>query len=183
MSFDLVSQKAAMRAQAIALRDACDPALGAAMAKHVLHDCMPKPGTVVAGFWPLPGEIDIRPLLHALATVGYDIVLPVTPARGQSLTFRRWNIDDAMLLGRFGTKHTGGIEMTPDFILVPLLGFDPKGNRLGYGAGYYDRTLAELPAAFRLGCAFAAQEFTKIPASPTDLKLQAIATELGVRRF
>jgi 5-formyltetrahydrofolate cyclo-ligase len=183
MSLDLLAQKAALRAQAIARRDSCDPALGAAMAKHILHDCMPQPGTVVAGFWPLPGEIDIRPLLHALATVGYEIVLPVTPERGQPLTFRKWNIDDALLTGRFGTRHTEGAQMTPDFILIPLLAFDAQGNRLGFGAGYYDRTLAEHPAAFRLGCAFAAQEFEQIPTSPTDIKLQAAATELGIRRF
>jgi 5-formyltetrahydrofolate cyclo-ligase len=183
MSSGLVAQKAAMRAAAIAVRDQCDPVLGAQMSKHILHDCMPKPGTVVAGFWPLPGEIDIRPLLHSLATVGYDVVLPVTPERGHPLTFRKWNIDDALLLGRYGTQHTNGVEMIPDFLLVPLLGFDAMGNRLGYGAGYYDRTLAGLPSAFRLGCAFAAQEFEEIPAGPDDMKLHAIATETGIKRF
>jgi 5-formyltetrahydrofolate cyclo-ligase len=183
MSSDLVARKAAMRAEAISHRNGCDPALGTKMAKHVLHDCMPKPGSVVAGFWPLPGEIDIRPLLHALATVGYDVVLPVTPERGNPLTFRKWNVDDALLVGRYGTQHTNGAEMTPDFLLVPLLGFDAAGNRLGYGAGYYDRTLAGLPAAFRLGCAFAAQEFAKIPVSDADIKLHAVATEAGIRTF
>ncbi len=172
-----------MRAKAIALRNACDPGLGAQMAKHILHDCMPKPGTVVAGFWPLPGEIDIRHLLHKLATVGYDVVLPVTPERGNPLTFRKWNIEDALLAGRYGTQHTDGVEMTPDFLLVPLLGFDAAGNRLGYGGGYYDRTLAALPGAFLLGCAFAAQEFAEIPAGPADIKLHAIATETGIRQF
>jgi 5-formyltetrahydrofolate cyclo-ligase len=183
MNSDLVALKAVMRTEAIARRNACDPALGAQMAKNVLHDCMPQPGTVVAGFWPLPSEIDIRPLLHALATVGYDVVLPVTPERGQALTFRKWNIDDALLVGRYGTRHTDGAEMTPDFILVPLLGFDATGNRLGYGAGYYDRTLAALPGAFRLGCAFAAQEFDEIPVGADDITLNAIATELHIRRF
>jgi len=179
----LVADKAAMRMQAIAIRNRCDPALGALMAKHVLHHCMPQPGSVVAGFWPLPGEIDIRPLLHALATVGYDVVLPVTPERGHPLTFRKWNVDDALLVGRYGTQHTEGAEMTPDFILVPLLGFDAAGNRLGYGAGYYDRTLAELPDAFRLGCAFAAQEFNEIPVGEADIKLHAAATEEGIITF
>jgi 5-formyltetrahydrofolate cyclo-ligase len=70
--------------------------------------------------------------------------------------------------------------MTPNFILVPTLGFDTKGNRLGYGAGYYDRTLAGLPNAFRLGCAFAAQEFKEVPAGAEDVRLHAIATENGV---
>ena len=183
MSFDLVALKAAARAIALARRDACDPALGADMAKHILHHCMPPPGNVVAGFWPLAGEIDIRPLLHRLAAVGYDVVLPVTPKRGEALTFRKWNVEDALLVGRFGTMHTDGVEMTPDFVLVPLLGFDAMGNRLGYGAGYYDRTLAGLPGAFRLGCGFAAQEFEAVPHGPDDLKLHAVATELGVRKF
>ncbi len=172
-----------MRAEAIAIRNLCDPALGAQLSKHILHDCMPKPGSVVAGFWPLPGEIDIRPLLHALATVGYDVVLPVAPQRGHPLTFRKWNVDAALLVGRFGTQHTDGAEMVPDFLLVPLLGFDASGNRLGYGAGFYDRTLADLPGAFRLGCAFAAQEFAEIPVSATDIKLNAVATEAGIRKF
>ena len=180
---DLPARKAAMRADAIARRNACDPALGAIMAKHVIHHCPPPPGAIVAGFWPLEHEIDIRPLLHALAAVSYEIVLPVTPERGHPLTFRKWNIDDALLAGRFGTKHTDGPEMTPDFILVPLLAFDRQGNRLGYGAGYYDRTFAKLPEAFRLGCAFAAQEFEEIPTDPDDAKLHAIATEHGFRRF
>ncbi len=180
---DLASQKAALRTIALTRRNACNPALGADLAKHVLRDCMPKPGAIVAGFWPLAGEIDIRPLLHTLAIVGYDIVLPVTPKRGEPLTFRKWNIDDALLTGRYGTKHPEGPELTPDFILVPLLAFDATGNRLGHGAGYYDRTLSALPQAFRLGCAFSEQEFEKIPTWPEDMKLHAVATELGVRWF
>jgi 5-formyltetrahydrofolate cyclo-ligase len=153
------------------------------MAKHVIHACPPPPGAIVAGFWPLEHEIDIRPLLHALAAVSTDIVLPVTPERGQPLTFRKWNVDDALLAGRFGTQHPDGPEMTPDFILVPLLAFDLQGNRLGYGAGYYDRSFATLPNAFRLGCAFAAQEFAEVPAGPDDVRLHAVVTEIGFRQF
>ncbi len=88
-----------------------------------------------------------------------------------------------MVAGRMGTQHTEGAEMVPDFILVPLLAFDRFGNRLGYGAGYYDRTLTQLPNAYRLGCAFAAQELDDVPAGPNDVRLHAIATEREVRRF
>lgn len=183
MTPNLSAQKSALRTIALTRRNACNPALGADLAKHVLRDCTPKPGATVAGFWPLEGEIDIRPLLHALATLGYDIVLPVTPKRGEALTFRKWNLDDALLTGRYGTKHPDGPEMTPDFILVPLLAFDATGNRLGHGAGYYDRTLAALPQAYRLGCAFSVQEFDTIPTGPVDTKLDAVATESGLKRF
>jgi 5-formyltetrahydrofolate cyclo-ligase len=182
MTFDLAARKAAMRAEAIALRSMCDPALGAAMAAHVMQSCRPPSGAVVAGFWPLPHEIDTRPLLHALHGANYDIVLPVTPERGRALSFRKWRRGEALISGRFGTRHPSGEEMAPDFILVPLLGFDQEGNRLGYGAGYYDRTLAGLPGTAWLGCAFAAQEMDAVPAGPQDVRLPAVATERGVIR-
>jgi 5-formyltetrahydrofolate cyclo-ligase len=138
---------------------------------------------VVAGFWPLAGEIDTLPMLNALAGGGWKICLPVTPKRGFALSFRHWKPGDALADGRYGTKHPMGVEMSPGFILVPLLAFDAAGNRLGYGGGYYDRTLAALPNAFRLGCAFAAQQMERVPAGPEDVKLDAVATELAVTRF
>ena len=135
---------------------------------------------MVAGFWPLPGEIDIRPLLYALHEKGHVLCLPETPPRGQALIFRRWQPGDALLPGRFKTQHPAGEIVTPNFIVGPLLAFDRQGNRLGYGAGYYDRTLAQLPGAFRLGCAFAAQEIDMVPVGKSDEKMHGIATELGV---
>jgi 5-formyltetrahydrofolate cyclo-ligase len=74
------------------------------------------------------------------------------------------------------------VPLTPDFLLVPLLAFDRTGARLGYGGGYYDRTLAALPLAGRLGLAYAAQEVAEVPVGPHDVRLPAIATELGVIR-
>jgi 5-formyltetrahydrofolate cyclo-ligase len=180
---DLDAEKAAARRAALPRRAGCDPALGAAMAENIFKDCPPPPGAIIAGVWPLPGEIDTRPLLHALAAGGWDICLPVTPKRGLPLTFRAWKPGDALIPGRFGTQHPTGPEKIPDFILVPLLAFDAAGNRLGYGGGYYDRTLAALPHAFRLGIAFAAQEAKNIPTGPDDIKLHAIATELAVIRM
>ncbi len=175
--------KADIRAAALARRAALDPAVGADLARHVLRDCRPPPEAIVAGFWPLQGEINVLPLLQALALAGQALCLPVTPERGQPLTFRSWRPGDYLARGRFNTMHPEGEELVPDFILTPLLAFDAEGNRLGYGAGYYDRTFEALPAAFRLGCAFAAQQFPAIPHNPRDIPLHAIATEAAVLRF
>ena len=179
---DLDARKRAARAVAIAARAACDPAAGVQLAEHVLASAPPPPGAVVSGFWPIGAEIDIRPLLRALIARGHEIVLPATPPRGEPLTFRLWVPGDPMQAERFGTFRPTGRERAPDFLLVPLLAFDRRGRRLGYGAGYYDRTLAGLPDAGRLGVAFAAQEMDAVPAGPQDVRLPAVATERGIIR-
>lgn len=135
---------------------------------------------MVSGFWPMPGELDIRPVLHALHARGSRVMLPETPPRGNALIFRRWTPESAMIRERFGTYRPDGEVGTPDVLLVPLLAFDRKGNRLGYGGGYYDRTLAALPGARAIGCAFAALELDEVPVGEYDAPLQAVATELGV---
>jgi 5-formyltetrahydrofolate cyclo-ligase len=179
---DLAVAKSEARKKSISLRATCDPALGNRLAENVLRDCPPPSGAVVAGFWPLAGEIDIRLLLYALHQRGHEIALPETPPKGHPLLFRAWIPGEPLAAGRFKTLHPQGRVLEPDFLLVPLLAFDSNGNRLGYGGGYYDRTLAALPDAFRLGCAFAAQEM-EVPADEKDLRLHAVATELGIRKF
>ncbi len=179
---DLDTRKRAARAEAIAARAACDPAWGASLADCVLDNAAPPTDATVAGFWPLSGEIDIRPLLHALFARGQPIVLPVTEGRGRPLSFRLWHPGDPMETERFGTRRPTGPARVPDFVLVPLLAFDRRGCRLGYGGGYYDRTLAALPDATRLGCAFAAQQMDVVPAGPHDVRLPAVATERGIVR-
>ncbi|MGC9270403.1 5-formyltetrahydrofolate cyclo-ligase [Acidiphilium sp.] len=173
--------KAQARAAALARRAAIDGApqasFGERLAAAVLACCVPPRGAVVSGFWPIADEIDVRPLMNALAARGHTLCLPQTPRRGLPLVFRRWRPGDTLVAGRFGTSHPHGDITTPDFLLVPLLAFDRAGNRLGYGAGYYDRTLAGLPAAYRLGCAYAVQELAQVPVSATDQRLDAVATE------
>ncbi len=179
----LSDAKPAARIWALEARAACDPRWGVRLAGHVLACVRVPPGQAVAGFWPLDGEIDIRPLLLALAGRGHPVCLPITPGRGRPLVFRRWTPGATLIPGRFGTRHPDGPELTPGVVLTPLLAFDRSGRRLGYGAGYYDRTLAALPGACTIGCAFAAQEMGCVPAGPTDIPLHAIATERGVIRI
>jgi len=172
--------KQQQRAAAFAIRAGQDPALGGQLAAHVLAGWTFAPGVVIAGFWPLPGEIDIRPLLHALVERGHPVVLPVTPPRGHPLTFGRWRPGDTLVVGRFGTFSPIGEALAPGTLLVPLLAFDATGRRLGYGGGYYDRTLAALPGRDTVGCAFAAQQVDCVFAEPHDIRLDLIATERGL---
>jgi 5-formyltetrahydrofolate cyclo-ligase len=179
----LMAEKAALRARALPARAAlAQPGAGEALAGHVLAAAPVNP-SMIAGFWPMGDEIDTRPSLHALHQAGHRILLPVTPRRGEALSFRPWQPGCAMQAGRFGTQHPATSETaTPDWLLIPLLAFDSAGNRLGYGGGYYDRTLAGLPAAFRLGIAYAAQLVPAVPVGATDIGLHAIATEAGLFR-
>ncbi len=177
---DLLSAKKVLRARMLALRDGCDPAQGAALTAHVLRAMPPPAGAVVAGFWPVGREIDIRPLLEALHAAGHPVALPETPPRGNPLIFRLWHPGMVMLPERFGTARPSGEMVRPDWLFVPLLAFDRAGCRLGYGGGFYDRTLAALPGAVAVGCAYACQEVDAVPAAEYDIRLLAVATERGV---
>ncbi len=156
---------------------------GLLLMRIVLASCPPHAGAVVGGFAPMGDEIDVMPLLEALHRKGHRLALPVTTPRGNPLIFRAWQPGAALEPGRFGTSHPANpTELTPDFLLVPLLAFDACGHRLGYGGGYYDRSLAALPGAFRLGVAYAGQQVEAVPTCATDVPLHAIATETGLVR-
>ena len=176
----LDERKAQARKTALAIRAACDPALGNRLAERFLADMPPPPGVAISGFWPMPGEIDIRPLRHALHARGNAVLLPETPPRGQPLIFRHWTPDTLMRQERFGTFRPEGEIGTPDWLLIPLLAFDRAGARLGYGGGYYDRTLAHLPGVTAIGCAYAALEVDAVPTGDYDARLDAVATDAGV---
>ena len=151
------------------------------LAEAMLAQHAPPKGAIIAGYWPMGDEMDPRPLMLALASRGHAMALPVTPPRGQPLAFRAWAPGAALRPGPMGTSEpVGGEELRPDVLLVPLLAFDRAGRRLGYGGGYYDRTLAALPGAKAIGIAYAGQEMPEVPAGPQDMRLPLIATEAGV---
>ena len=151
----------------------------------------PGPDIVVAGYWPLGTEMDVRPLMIRLAAAGARLVLPEVRAAGQPLAFRRWQPGDPLQPGQYGVMQpmpTAPLAK-PAVLLVPLLAFDKDGWRLGYGAGYYDRTLEDLRAGpgtkppLAVGIAYAAQEMAEVPHHAGDRKLDGVVTELAARRF
>ncbi len=123
-------------------------------------------------------------VLRALGARGFEMALPIVPSRGQPLIFRRWRAGDAMDTGPFeiAEPRAGQPVLSPDLILAPLLAFDRTGARLGYGGGYYDRTIAGLrdkkPVTV-VGIAYAAQEVDAVPCGETDVPLDWVVTETG----
>jgi 5-formyltetrahydrofolate cyclo-ligase len=179
---DPTKEKAALRSVARARRQTFDPALGEQLAQIALTQLGLPPAATIAGVWPLPGELDLRPLLQALHASGHGILLPETTPPGQPLIFRHWTPGCAMVTERFGTQRPDGQIDSPDILFVPLLAFDRRGHRLGYGGGYYDRTLAALPGRAAIGFGFSALEVDFVPTGPHDQPLDAIVTEKEVIR-
>ena len=143
---------------------------------------------VVSAYLAMRSEIDPVPLLAALAARGLGSALPVVVARGQRLGFRAWKPGDPTITAGFGTREPppGHPTVEPDLLLVPLLAFDTSGFRLGYGGGYYDRTLQALRASkavTAIGVAFDEQEVDAVPRLDYDQPIDAVVTPSGLRRF
>ena len=139
-------------------------------------------GTIVSGFMPLNSEISPLTLMRKLSDMGARLALPVVVSRGLPLLMRAYAFGDALVNGVWGIRvpPPEAPEVAPDVLLVPLLAFDRNGNRLGYGAGYYDMTIAALRAKKRvvaIGVAFAAQEVDEVPTTPRDVRLDLVLTE------
>lgn len=166
-----------------ALAREAGPAHGEALAEQFLAAVpLPPPGAAVSAFWSMGAEIDLRPLLHRLAALGYRCCLPVTVRRGLPLVFRRWTPGSVLVDGGFGTSipPADAPVVVPAVLAVPLLAFDREGYRLGYGGGFYDRTLAELRANGRplaVGVGFAGQEVDRVPRAVYDQRLDWMVTE------
>lgn len=135
---------------------------------------------VLAGYWPIRGEIDVRPLLLAHRKKGGLVALPAVETIDAPLAFRLWDGAPLTQKDTLGLAAASGETVTPRVLLVPLLAFDRAGHRLGYGAGYYDRTITALRNQGRvlaIGVGFSAQQVEAVLAEPHDAKLDWIVTE------
>ncbi len=179
------TEKTALRREALARRDAIAPAERAAAAEAVAARPFPlaiAPGTIVSGFSPMKSEINPVPLMRKLADAGAQLALPAVAGRGRPLAMRVWNFGEPLVAGVWGIREPRpqAPEALPDILLVPLLAFDRAGHRIGYGAGYYDMTIAQaraLKPVVAVGLAFAAQEIAHVPATPRDAPLDLVLTE------
>jgi len=183
---DLIeSRKAELRREAIARRDALPAAERAAAAAAIAARPLPvavPPGAIVSGFSPLKSEINPVPLMRAFAAAGARLALPVVAGKGRPLTMRSWNFGEPLDSGVWGIREPKpeAPEVFPDILIVPLLAFDRAGHRIGYGAGYYDMTIARLRGmkpVIAIGIAYAAQEIAAVPATPRDAPLDLVLTE------
>ena len=176
------------RREALARRDALPAPERAAAAEAVAGRPFPLPvpaGTIVSGYSPMKSEFNPVPLMRRLADAGAGLALPVVAGRGKPLIMRAWSFGAPLTAGVWGIREPGpdapGVD--PDILLVPLAAFDRRGHRIGYGAGYYDLTIAGLRArkpVTAVGLAFAAQEIEAVPITPRDARLDLVLTEREV---
>ena len=173
------ARKAALAARKLAFAKGQGQA--AALLADLLADYGPRP---LAGYMAMRSEIDPT---EAMAAHAGPVGVPVILGAGQALKFREWSPGCAMLPGEFGASIPAeGAWIEPEILIVPMVAWDRRGFRLGYGGGFYDRTLEGLRAkrpTLAIGFAFAAQELPAVPVEPVDQPLDAMVTETGVIRF
>ncbi len=189
-SMTIAEEKEAIRKQALDRRAALKadvPELSRALARKFV-ELVPIPtGAVVSAYFAIGDEADPAPLIEALRARGHKIVLPRVAGRGKPLNFHLWEEGAQLVPGGFGLSEPARDWplLDPDVLAVPLLGFDRQGYRIGYGAGFYDRTLQRLRAMKPIVAAsycFSVQEFAAIPHDENDQKLDWIVTEKDAAR-
>lgn len=184
------AEKALLRKAARARREALDLQFRIDASKSISFHFFDKvafgPEDAIAGYWRIRDEVDCQPILVRLMDGGQTVILPVVNGPEEPLEFRVWGADAPLYEAGFGTLAPSDLapRSEPDLILMPLLGFDKAGTRLGYGGGYYDRTLATMrKKPMLVGLAFSAQGFDHIPREAHDIPLDAVVTENGVEFF
>ncbi|MFT6582892.1 MAG: 5-formyltetrahydrofolate cyclo-ligase [Alphaproteobacteria bacterium] len=181
----LRTMKAEMRVVSQRTRDAAHMSSkggGAALAQTIQDNIGVPETAILSGYWPIGSEIDVMPALLAHAKQGGTIALPIVVEAGAPLAFREWRVGDEMDKGPFGIAEpkSSAAVVFPDILLTPMLAFDRSGFRLGYGGGFYDRTLQALRAKKKIltiGVAYGAQEVPETPHGPMDERLDLIATD------
>ena len=180
---DLTAIKAEARSAAFARRKVAFDAVGPDHAGLLVDVLAPHAGKVLSGYMPMRTEISPLAAMRAHAATG-PVCVPVIQGKGLPLRFARWTPDGEMAAGTFGAQVPARLDwLEPAVLIVPLVAFDRRGGRLGYGGGFYDRTLAGLRTrgpVLAVGFAFAAQEAEDLPLEATDQTLDLIVTEAEV---
>lgn len=183
--------KARLRERSKAERESIPPDLRERLALDIagigIAFAGPARGAVVSAYRAIGTELDPAALLARLAADGFGTCLPVLQGRGRPLLFRAWRPGDLLAAGTWGIEQpiAAASPVEPDVLLIPLLAFDARGGRLGYGGGFYDRTLSRLRAlkpVVAVGLAFDEQEVGEVPAGPCDQRLDWVLTPRGPRR-
>ncbi len=179
--------KKTLRRNALAARammaHATGPVAARRLATRVMELLERLSGRIIAGYMPVHHEIDVRPLMEQIAESDRTLVLPVVKERDAPLVFREWTPGAPLQDGAFGVPIPlpDSPERLPEILIVPLAAFDREGFRLGYGGGYYDRTLAALRASAgdvtAIGVAYSGQEMDRVPREDTDQPLDWIVTD------
>jgi 5-formyltetrahydrofolate cyclo-ligase len=182
------SERIRLRAAREGLSVADRRGLGVALAGHLRRFLANRfggaSGMVLSAYWPIKGEPDLRTLMAELHSAGVIIALPVVEVRASPLVFRRWQPGLQMVRGDWDipVPPADAERLTPDVSLAPVVGWDNAGFRLGYGGGYFDRTLARLtPRPFTIGIGLHGARLATIFPQPHDMPLNVILTEAGVQ--
>ena len=179
----LADRKAEERRLALVRRDAAFAGAGGTGADNLWRILERYRGRTLSGYMTMRTEIDPLPAMTRAVRHG-PVGVPVIDGKGLPLRFRRWRPEAQMVPGTFGAQVPAeGDYLTPEIVIVPCLAFDRRGGRLGYGGGFYDRTLERLRTArptLAIGFAFAAQEVDAVPLEPTDQPLDMIVTDREV---
>ena len=165
----------------LALSDDDHKRASAAIERHLEVLLATRPARVLAFCWPLRREFDCRPLVERLLARGWCAAQPVVTAEAAPMAFRPWTPDTAMTKDRHGIPIPAGDQtVIPDVVLLPLVAFDAQGYRIGYGGGYFDRTLAALsPRPFSVGIGFELARVDSVRPEVHDVRLDALVTEAG----
>jgi 5-formyltetrahydrofolate cyclo-ligase len=166
------------------LPEATRRALGERITRHLVTALVPHADDCIGFYWPIRGEIDLRSALHQWCTGAVRAALPVVVAKDAAMIFRPWHPAAAMTTGVWDIPIPATEEtIAPTVLLIPLVGFDDKGYRLGYGGGFYDRTLAGMTSApLTIGIGLASSRLPSVHPQPHDIPLAAILTEEGWAR-
>jgi 5-formyltetrahydrofolate cyclo-ligase len=176
------AQRRRLIATRLGLTDAARQAASRVIASALEARVPPGSLELLGAYWPIQGEFDLLPYLRRTLGAGGRVALPIAAARGSLLTYRPWTSETAMEAGHWDILHPAeGPEVVPTALLIPLVGFDGQGHRLGYGGGFFDRTLAAWkPRPLAIGVGFELGRLATITPAPHDQPMDLIITEAGV---